>query len=40
MLPLYIKILAIILEVMITIESMKEFNLIDLLVWLFAPVLK
>jgi hypothetical protein len=40
MLRLCIKILAIIFGVMISIELMKEFNLIDLLVWLFAPVLK
>jgi len=40
MLRLCIKILVIILGVMVTIELMKEFNLIDLLVWLFAPVLK
>jgi hypothetical protein len=39
-LRLCIKIFAIILGVMITIELMKEFNLIDLLVRLFAPVLK
>jgi hypothetical protein len=40
MLRLCVKILAIILGVMVTIELMKEFNLIDLLVQLFAPVLK
>jgi spore maturation protein SpmB len=40
MLRLCIKILAILFGVMITIELMKEFNLIDLLVRLFGPVLK
>ena len=40
MLRLCIKIFAIIFGVMITIELMKEFNLIDLLVRLFAPVLR
>lgn len=40
MLRLCVKILAIVFGVMVTIELMKEFNLIDLLVWLFAPVLK
>jgi len=40
MLGLCGKILVIIFGVMLTIELMKEFNLIDLLVRLFAPVLK
>jgi len=40
MLRLCIKILAILFGVMITIELMKEFNLIDLLVRLFAPLLR